>query len=274
MANENRIHEVDWAALLREAVTVPGRLAACYSAFWNYSIGNMLLAFAQCYTRGINIGPIATYNKWIKLGRQVQRGQKAIVLCQPVKTPITRENAQGQPETVTITRFVFRPSWFVLDQTAPIPGAEPEETRAIPSEWDVRRAADNLKITITGFNHPDGNCQGYALPKERTIAINPVAGHPCRTAIHEMAHVLLHNQAELPADLATITVSERELEAESVAYLVASSLGLPGADESRGYIQHWYGIGKEIPSPLARRIMTTADSILKAGRGDMAAAAE
>ena len=45
--------------------------------------------------------------------------------------------------------------------------------------------------------------------------------------------------------------SLREAEAECVALLCCEALGLPGADECRGYIQHWYGRG--IRSRNARR---------------------
>ena len=57
----------------------------------------------------------------------------------------------------------------------------------------------------------------------------------------------------------------RKLEAECVALLCCESLGLPGAGESRGYIQSWYK-GHEVPKRSAQRIFGTADAILKAGR--------
>jgi len=57
----------------------------------------------------------------------------------------------------------------------------------------------------------------------------------------------------------------RKLEAECVALLCCESLGLPGAGESRGYIQSWYK-GHQVPERSAQRIFGTADAILKAGR--------
>jgi hypothetical protein len=57
----------------------------------------------------------------------------------------------------------------------------------------------------------------------------------------------------------------REVEAESVAYICCSILGLPGLHESRGYIQHWLA-GNEIGDKTAQRIFGTAEKILKAGR--------
>ena len=58
----------------------------------------------------------------------------------------------------------------------------------------------------------------------------------------------------------------RECEAESVALLCGAALGLPGVEESRGYIQNWWGSGNPIPERSAQRILKAADQILKAGR--------
>lgn len=55
-----------------------------------------------------------------------------------------------------------------------------------------------------------------------------------------------------------------EVEAEAVALLCCESLGLPGAEFSRGYIQSW-GKGQAISERSARRIFHAANQILKAG---------
>jgi hypothetical protein len=56
----------------------------------------------------------------------------------------------------------------------------------------------------------------------------------------------------------------REVEAESVALICCESLGLPGAEYSRGYIQGWIE-GDVIPERSAQKIFHVADQILKAG---------
>ena len=53
-----------WSALLVEAVNKPGLIMDAYSAFWNYSVGNQILALVQCQLRGIQPGPINTFPKW------------------------------------------------------------------------------------------------------------------------------------------------------------------------------------------------------------------
>jgi hypothetical protein len=43
------------------------------------------------------------------------------------------------------------------------------------------------------------------------------------------------------------------------------SLGLPGAEYARGYMQRWLGAGEGIPETSARRIFKATDAILRAG---------
>jgi antirestriction protein ArdC len=132
--------------------------------------------------------------------------------------------------------------------------------------WDEARALAALDIRRATFAMPDGNIQGYALKRE--VAINPLADQPHSTLFHECAHILLGHTSEgtLNSDSADRTPRNiRELEAESVALLCTESLGLPGAAESRAYIQSWFK-GSEVPERSAQRIFHAADTILKAGR--------
>jgi N-terminal domain of anti-restriction factor ArdC len=76
--------EITWSDLLRDAVSTPGKLLEAYTAFHNYSVGNSLLALLQWYDRGIAPGPLNTYKGWQQIGRQVRKGEKAIVLCMPL----------------------------------------------------------------------------------------------------------------------------------------------------------------------------------------------
>jgi Zn-dependent peptidase ImmA (M78 family) len=89
---------------------------------------------------------------------------------------------------------------------------------------------------------------------------------PHKTRFHELAHVVLGHTKEV-----TLTDSERtpkdirEVEAESVAYILCSILELPGLEESRGYIQHWLRT-ETIAEKSAQRIFSAANKILKAGQ--------
>src|SRR3989449_9568573 len=264
MANSKpteRREEIQFRQLLEEAVSKPGTLMRAYSLFWNYSLGNQILALIQANQRGIPLGPIASFNRWKELGRHVKRGEKAIELCMPVtcKRNVKEERKDGTDvETeITFKRFVFRRNWFMLSQTD---GAE-YQAPAIPA-WDRARALSALNVEEIWFEMMNGNCQGYA--KGRQIAINPVAQMPAKTTFHELAHVELGHTSEAVQDSETLPRSLKEVEAESVALLCLESLGMDGAEFCRGYIQNWLQDGT-IPERSAQRIFATADKILKAG---------
>ena len=245
-----------WGDLLIQAVTEPGLILKAYSAFHGYSLGNQLAALLQCTLRGITPGPINTYPRWKALGRQVRRGEKALWLCQPLTRKI--KNTRGEDEEV-ITTFVWKPNWFTLSQTEgeSIPAIE------IPT-WEKDHALAALNITQAEFTHIDGNVQGYA--RKREIAISPLAALPHKTMLHELAHVELGHTSEMEfSDAEQTPRNLREVEAEAVALLVCESLGLPGADYARGYIQHWLK-GDTIPEKSAQRVFGCADRILRSGR--------
>lgn len=253
-----------FAELLATAVTRPGTLSRAYSQFHDYSLGNVLLAAVQCAVREIPLGPMATYQRWRELGRQVRKGEKALTLCQPVT--IKRADGETGERAEYLLRFTYRNRWFVLAQTdgPDLPAAD------LPT-WDKSWALASLQIEEIPFNAIDGNTIGYA--RGRQVAISPVNPRPFKTLFHELAHVLLGHTAETDqTDAETTPRSLREAEAESVALLCCEALGLPGADECRGYIQHWYGQGNPIPERSAQRILRAADQILRAGRADAGAA--
>ena len=252
-----------FATLLQNAVHEPGTLSQTYQQFHTYSLGNQLLAWAQCAERGLQPGPMATYPRWRALGRHVKKGEKAITLCMPITVKRKQAAVVPEPDTDeprdTMTWFVCKPRWFVLSQTDGEPLPEPETP-----DWDAGHALDALDVSEIPFDHVDGNCLGLA--RDRSISINPINPLPHKTRFHELAHVLLGHTAEgLQADSETTPRTLRECEAEAIALLCCAALKLPGSDEARGYIQHWWGQGHDIPERSAQRVLKVADQILKAG---------
>jgi hypothetical protein len=261
----------DWAKLLADAVEKPGVISECYRRFWNYSTGNQILAMFQCLERHLEPGPIHTFKGWLDLGRHVRKGEKAITLCMPV-TVKRKLDAKRQAihsglvpdadDTIAMTVFTYKPHWFVLSQTD---GAD-----YIPQElpkWSEAAALETLHVVRIRFDHPDGNCQGYA--HSRSVAVSPLAPLPHKTLFHEVAHIVLGHTKERGwmDDHDRTPVNLREVEAESVALICCESLGLEGAVQCRGYIQHW--LGKDsIPDRSAQRIFKAADTILRGGRGE------
>lgn len=249
---------VAWSSMLKDAVNEAGVISKCYSTFHNYSIGNQILAYSQLAAREMPLAPIATYKKWAELGRQVKKGSKALALVMPVT--VNKKDDVGTKTGECFQFFTLKNNWFTLDQTE---GADFANEVVTPN-WCAATALTALEITQIRYESADGNSQGYAIGKN--IAINPVAALPHKTRFHELAHVVLghtlenamHDDDRTPRDI-------REVEAESVAYILCSVLDLPGLAESRGYIQGWLS-GSDISDKSAQRIFGAADKILKAGK--------
>ncbi len=240
--------------LFELALKGEGAMLKGYSNFHRYSFGNQLFAMYQMVERGLAITPIATYKKWASLGRQVQKGQKAIELVMPVTK---KSEVKGEKDSVW---FVFKKLWFAMSQT------EGEDVVFPEIEFDYEKALRTLNIVKEEFALTNGNVQGYA--RKGTIAINPLAELPAKTFFHEVAHNLLHleNDEEFVDDV-TEKKNLKEVEAEGTALCVSLALGL---DENVkycvGYIKNWLGEGNEVPVESVKRIFRAADKILKAGQ--------
>ena len=272
-AVEGKTDKPPFLALLCEALTQPGRVAACYSMFHSYSLSNALWIAGQLWARGEPLAPIASFHRWRELGRIVQKGSKALCMCMPVTVKAKADTQAQDAETTEGGRrvlFVVRRHWFALHQTEPMEGTEPKTIETPTPDWSAERALEALAITRENFQHINGNVQGYAEPDARRVAVSPLAVNPIKTLLHEIAHCLLHSEQGRIEDAAERTHSLAEVEAESVAYLCCAVLGLPGLDESRGYVQGWLArSGRDAEAftgQHARRVMAAADKILKAGR--------
>jgi hypothetical protein len=107
---------------------------------------------------------------------------------------------------------------------------------------------------------------GPSYSYDGAIAVNPLAESPHKTRFHELAHVMYGHCTEgLLSDDERTPRNIREVEAEGVAFILCTLLGLPGLDESRGYLQSWLGEGA-IPERSAQRIYAVANKILAAGQ--------
>ena len=209
--------------------------------------------------RGIEVSPINNFKGWKKLKRSVKKGEKAIYLWQPF--PIVDKEVDENGNIIENKRLIFKylPRWFALSQTN---GEDFKPEEANIKGFDLTKIYKKYGIEIIPFDMIDGNCQGFAVTKDKKLAINPIAEHPEMTILHEVAHIALeHDKMDFGKDL-------KELEAETVAYILGSILDFDEKllSDSRGYVQGWFR-GNTIPDKNAARIMTVANDMLKAGLG-------
>lgn len=146
-----------WGELLVRAVEEPGLICDAYSRFHGYSLGNRFAALVQCEMRGLEPGPLNSFNGWRKLGYGVKEGEKALTLCMPLKGTLHREKTkdgvapsqiEGESngrkpdveEVEYIRAFVWKPNWFVLSQTVPLNENTPPVPTSALASWDQTNA--------------------------------------------------------------------------------------------------------------------------------------
>lgn len=252
--------DIDWAATLSEALTLPGRLGSTYCRFYRYSFLNQIRLMQQ----GV-FEPCASFKVWKSLGRTPVKGGGRYIL-HPKK--FTKTDDETGEKVTFIARFSAKRTAFPLSQTV----GEDLEWPEFP-EWDLEKALGELNITRIPFDMIDGNTQGYSVG--RSYALNPVARFPVKTTLHELGHIVCGHTTEADSDGPVCSRGVMEFQAEAVAYLLAHELELCDWDpaESRHYIQNWLGREEVTPTHI-QKVFSAVSNILIAGRGSAGATAE
>ena len=261
-----KLKEFNYVELLNEVVTKEGTLSTCYENFHNFSLLNSLYAMMQMQAMGLPVSPIACGSKWKELGRTIKEDEKErkIELCRcGVFNPKDANNkpvVDNDGNKIFKKYFKYEKNWYCLAQTTGDDFDINKLNEKYKKSFDFKQMLNKLSIVIKDFEKLNGNVQGYTSCIDNKIAINPIAQHSAMTIIHEVAHVLLHKRSKKSKEI-------KELEAETTAYIVGKMLEISENElaQSRGYIQNWYGKGKEIPQDSASEIIKTADKIYKAG---------
>ena len=222
------------------------------NGFHNYSINNLILAYFQHYEKtGEEIELLASYNTWQKKGRQVRKGEKGLKILVPRTYKIKDEN-----DEVIGEKLYFRTGTvFDISQTDGEKIRQDYTTNNLNISFnEVVAQLPNIKITLTNKELEHGATDG----KQIWISNKLSDGEKICTLFHELAHMKLHygkNRKEL-------TRPFKELEAETVSYIVSSYLGIKN-DESSSYIKHWHeNHPKETIEGLGEKLINTSNLII------------
>jgi len=223
----------DWCAVLEAA----GR-------FHRYSARNILLLLAQGAT-----GRVAGYRAWQQIPAQdggqcqVRKGARGLMILAPTRRPtwitdpISGERSQLWLLTGFRTASVFDEASLVSAPALQLPGPELLKADAPALARDGLVAlldAQGFPVTEADISPAWGrttwNPPGVAIRSGQSPA------DELMTLAHEAGHVLLHN----PSDPDRPSSRQRcEVEAESVAFVVAHHVGLDATAFSAPYIAHW-----------------------------------
>lgn len=246
-----------------EGETIP---STCFSMFHNFSLNNTFIAISQMKMRGIAISPIASFGKWKSLKRYVNKGEHAISLWMPCTMPAKDEHGcpvkdeNGKQEYKTF--FMFKNNWFAFSQTNGSDDFDINSLNDKVKNFDFCKMLKELNITLVDFDILNGNIQGFSKVGKNEIAILPIAQDKIMTLLHEVAHAVLHNDKEGMA----ISREIKEVEAESVAYMLGMVLGVSDLElaHSRDYIKGWLK-ANDIDEKTSKRILKGVNKIYESG---------
>ena len=238
--------------------------------FHRYSLGNLLLILSQCPTAT----RVAGFRQWQAKGRQVRKGEKGIRIFGKPFRKVTEEDEQTGEKT---SKWVKCPppvaTVFDISQTDPIEGVEQPTAPVAQLQGDDHAALyERISEWMTGQGWTvtreqiPGESNGYCtVDGTRRIVVDADLSdaHAAKTAIHEAAHAILHTDDE-----GTLTTepdqATRELEAESVAYVVAALHDLDTSDFSVGYLASWSGGQADTVKATAVRVQEAVHLIADA----------
>ena len=227
------------------------------SKFHNYSFNNTLLITMQKPEATL----VAGYQAWQKkFNRHVKRGEKGIQIIAPAPIrekqeiekidPVTKEPVigdDGQPETEIVEMVIPRfriTTVFDVSQTEGEPIAElevPELTGSVQFYDTFMQALQNISPVPIRMMNVEGEAKGYYHQTEKYIAIKEDMSNvqTMKTGVHEVSHALLHDREVMDAEGVLKDQTTKEVEAESIAYIVCNHFGLDTSEYSFTYIASW-----------------------------------
>lgn len=239
------------------------------SKFHHYSPRNVSLLLRQ----NPEVSAVASFKKWKDdFGRSVNKGEKALKVVAPVT--VIKKDEQGKPildehnKPVTQVYYKYVPV-FDVSQTS---GRElPRAINELEGSYeDYLQLYQATKLTAkekgvgVSFDTSLEKARGYYAPASHQIVLRAGMSEQAtlKTFFHELAHATLHHEK---SELASLTRSSQELQAESVAYVMASHYGFDTSEYSFGYLASW-SPDKETLAELEAQleiVQRTANDLIK-----------
>ena len=218
------------------------------------SLQNCLLIGLQCP----NASLVTTYPKWRKLNKQVKKGEHGIKIFVPIRKVLNIETKQKDEngnvlkdefgneiihtEQKTYLKYKIG-HVFDVSQTEQMEGKEEvilspvkmlkEDVEKFDTMFNILKSISPVDIRIEKI---ENSANGYYSDLEKLIVVDEgmSPSQTIKTTIHEIAHSLLHKGGSKK-----YSRNIKELQAESVAYIVCQHLGIETSDYSFGYVGTW-----------------------------------
>jgi antirestriction protein ArdC len=224
--------------------------------FHRYSWHNVMLIATQKPTAM----HVAGFNAWRKLGRFVKKGEKGILILAPVVRR-KAENAE-QTETDEYSAAIGFRAVYVFD-VSQTDGQELPEIGSVngdPRDYRERLAKFVAEQNIAlEYSEDIAPARGASFGGKITLLPGMSPAEEFATLAHELAHETMHRTDRRSATSKRI----RETEAEAVAFVVCSAIGLDTGTAAQDYIGLYGGDAKLLAESL-QYVQQTSSHILNA----------
>jgi hypothetical protein len=210
------------------------RYLGAMAKFPKYSIHNLMLILSQ----RPDATHVAGYRTWQQLGRFVKKGAKGILISAPV---VRHKHMSGEEtEDTSAGKLVTFRGVYVFDQsdTDGSPISELSKCEGDPHDY-TERLKQFVFARGVQLEYSDRICpaKGQCSPGMITLLPGLPPAEEFSTLAHETGHHLLHQSTRR----AVTTKRVRETEAEAVAFVVCSAIGLEAARAASDYILLYTG---------------------------------
>jgi hypothetical protein len=232
--------------------------------FHRYSLRNVMLIASQ----KPSATHVAGFHAWHKLGRFVKKGEKGILILAPI---VRRKNESAEQDEMdeSSTAVGFRAAYvFDISQTD---GQELPEIGSV--NGDPRGYRDRLGEFVAEqgialeYSDDIAPARGTSAGGKITLLPGQSPAEEFATLSHEAAHELMHRSERR----STTSKRVRETEAEAVAFVVCSAIGLETGTAAQDYIGLYGGDANLLTESLVY-VQRTASQILAAIGADKTSA--
>lgn len=274
----------EWKAQLKRFSSVGPRSPL------RYSFRNQVLLFVQAEERAalgqeLDLSQVATFQGWKGLGRMVRKGETALWILKPsICKDKKRMQKLIEDKGRKLTADEEKECSFTLYGLMPVFAVSQTDGEAleVPTVPDLATSAgwDGACHALTSVALADGvpavnfrarrlldspRALGWCNLMTREITVitdGQTRDAQFSTAVHELAHAMLHcGSGHNPHEYA-----HNEIEAESISFIVCGAMNLDTSGFSFGYVAGW-AKGEDPVKQVdesGRRIVATACKILDA----------
>ncbi|MCK5125211.1 MAG: DUF1738 domain-containing protein [candidate division Zixibacteria bacterium] len=201
------------------------------SRFHQYSLRNVMLIALQ----KPSATHVAGFHAWKKHGRFVKKGENGIVIIAPLV--YKKETVENDDNSRNVTEINGFKGVYVFDISQTDGDELPEFARVQgdPTRYQEMLgnyiSANGIILEYSNSLHADGCSSGGKI----TIRSGLSLAQDFSVKVHELAHEFLHHSGE------KLSKTQKETEAEAVAYVVCQSIGLDTNTAFSDYIQLYKG---------------------------------